>query len=154
MTFDDFIASYKNQGLIKEEKINLKGIENLIARAYKEIKIAEANVSIDEGTAYTVAYTSMLHTGRALMFVKGLRPSNVYQHKTVVDFTAIVLGNEFKTLTQHFDKMRRKRNLFIYEVNISISEDEVATALKSASSFVKAIRDIIEKENPQHKFEF
>jgi len=154
MTFDDFIASYKNQGLIKEEKINLKGIENLIARAYKEIKIAEANVSIDEGTAYTVAYTSMLHAGRALMFVKGLRPSNGYQHKTVVDFTAIVLGNEFKTLTQHFDKMRRKRNLFIYEVNISISEDEVATALKSASSFVKAIRDIIEKENPQHKFEF
>jgi len=154
MTFDDFIASYKNQGLIKEEKINLKGIGNLIARAYKEIKIAEANVSIDEGTAYTVAYTSMLHAGRALMFVKGLRPSNGYQHKTVVDFTAIVLGNEFKTLTQHFDKMRRKRNLFIYEVNISISEDEVATALKSASSFVKAIRDIIEKENPQHKFEF
>jgi len=154
MTFDDFIASYKNQGLIKEEKINLKGIENLIARAYKEIKIAEANVSIDEGTAYTVAYTSMLHAGRALMFVKGLRPSNGYQHKTVVDFTAIVLGNEFKTLTQHFDKMRRKRNLFIYEVNISISEDEVATALTSASSFIKAIRGIIEKENPQHKFEF
>lgn len=154
MTFDDFITRYKNQGLIKEEKINLKGIENLITRAYKEIKIAEANVSIDEGTAYTVAYTSMLHAGRALMFVKGLRPSNGYQHKTVVDFTAIVLGNEFKTLTQHFDKMRRKRNLFIYEVNISISPDEVATALKSASSFIKAIRDIIEKENPQHKFEF
>jgi uncharacterized protein (UPF0332 family) len=154
MTFDDFIAKCKSQGLIKEEKINFKGIENLIARAYKEIKIAEANVSIDEGTAYTVAYTSMLHAGRALMFVKGFRPSNGYQHKTVVDFIAIVLGNEFKTLTQHFDKMRRKRNLFLYEVNISISPDEVATALKSASSFIKAIRDIIEKENPQHKFEF
>ena len=96
----------------------------------------------------------MLHAGKALMFVKGFRPSNGYQQKTVVEFTAIVLGNEFKTLTQHFDKMRRKRNLFIYEVNISISKTEVNTALGSASSFIKAIRDIIEKENPQHKFEF
>lgn len=59
MIFHNFIAKYKNQGLIKEEKINLKGIENLIARAYKEITIAEANISINEGI-----YTSMLHAGR------------------------------------------------------------------------------------------
>jgi len=154
MTFKDFIGKYKTLGFIKEQKVNFKGIENLVVRAYKEIKIAQANVTIDEGTAFTIAYTSMLHAGRALMFVKGFRPSNGYQHKTVVDFTATVLGTEFKTLTQHFDKMRRKRNIFIYEVNISISEDEVATALKSASSFIKAIRVIIEKENPQHTFKF
>jgi len=154
MIFNDFIEKYKRQGLIKDQQISFQGIENLIARAYKEIKIAEANISIDEGTAYTVAYTSMLHAGRALMFIKGFRPSNGYQHKTVVAFAAFVLGDEFKTLTQHFDKMRRKRNLFIYEVNISISETEVNNALKSASSFIKTIRDIIEKENPQHKFKF
>ena len=154
MTFNDFIKKYKSDGLIKDQKINFKGIENLVARAYKEIIIAQANVTIDEGTAFTVAYTSMLHAGRALMLVKGFRPNNGYQHKTVVDFAAIILGAKFKTLTQHFDKMRRKRNLFIYEVSISISETEVDKALKSASSFITAIREIIEKENPQHKFKF
>ena len=97
MTFKDFIGKYKTLGFIKEQKVNFKGIENLVVRAYKEIKIAQANVTIDEGTAFTIAYTSMLHAGRALMFVKGFRPSNGYQHKTVVDFTAIVLGTEFKT---------------------------------------------------------
>ena len=154
MTFNDFIEQYKKQGLIKEQKISYKGIENLIARAYKEITIAQANITIDEGTAFTVAYTSMLHAGRALMSIKGFRPNNGYQHKTVVDFAAIILGAKFKTLTQHFDKMRRKRNLFIYEVSISISETEVDNALKSAATFIQAIRDIIENENPQHKFKF
>jgi len=154
MTFDNFIAKYKKLGLIKEQKLNFKGIENLVTRAYKEIKIAEVNLSIDEGTAFTVAYTSMLHAGRALMLVKGFRPNDGYQHKTVVDFSAVILGPEFKKLTQHFDKMRRKRNIFTYEAGISISETEVNKALESVAAFIKAIRDIIEKENPQHKFKF
>ncbi len=154
MAFNDFIKKYKSEGLIKDQRVNFKGIENLVARAYKEITIAQANISIDEGTAFTVAYTSMLHAGRALMLVKGFRPNNGYQHKTVVDFAANILGAKFKTLTQHFDKMRRKRNLFIYEVSISISETEVDNALKSAETFIQAIRYIIEKENPQHKFKF
>jgi len=70
------VRKYIKLGLIKEQKSNFKGIENLVARAYKEIKIARANVSIDEGTAFTIAYTSMLHAGRALMLIKGFRPNN------------------------------------------------------------------------------
>lgn len=154
MTFNDFIEKYKKQNLIKEQKSDFQGIETIVIRAYEEIRIARANISIDEGTAFTIAYTSMLHAGRALMLVKGYRPNNGYQHKTVVDFAAMVLGPEFKTLTQHFEKMRRKRNLFIYELSISISEAEVDKALKSASTFITAIKVTIEKTNPQFKFKF
>ncbi|MBU1007110.1 MAG: HEPN domain-containing protein [Candidatus Omnitrophica bacterium] len=154
MTFDDFISKYLKQGLIKEQKRDFTAIENLISRAYKEIKIAQANMAIDEGVAFTIAYTAMLHAGRALMLLKGYRPHDSYQHKTVVDFSSIVLGEKYKILVQHFDKMRRKRNIFTYEVSISISETEAKNALKSATDFIKAIRDIIEKENPQHKFKF
>lgn len=154
MTYEDFIAKYSKQGLIKEQKSNFTAIENLISRSYKEIKIAQANMSIDEGIAFTVAYTGMLHAGRALMLCKGYRPSDGYQHKTVVDFASIVLGEKYKILVQHFDKMRKKRNIFTYEVSISISETEAKNALKSATDFIKAVREIIERENPQHKFKF
>jgi uncharacterized protein (UPF0332 family) len=92
MTFNDFIKAYKKQNLIKEQKADFQGIEKIIIRAQEEIRIAQANVSIDEGTAFTIAYTSMLHAGRALMLVKSFRPNNGYQHKTVVDFAAMVLG--------------------------------------------------------------
>ena len=154
MTFDDFIKEYTKRGLIKKQDKNLKAVENLLSRAYKEIKVAEANIKIDEGIAFTVAYTAMLHTGRALMLFKGFRPDDGYQHKTVVDFASIALGENYKTLVQRFDKMRRKRNIFTYEVSISISEEDVNNGLKSAGDFIKAVRDIIEKEDPQHKFKF
>ena len=154
MTFEQFIKDYSKKGLIKSQKTNIKTIENLILRSYKEIKIAEANIKIDEGTAFTVAYTAMLHAGRSLMFLKGFRPSDGYQHKTVVDFASMLLGEKYEVLVQRFDKMRRKRNLFTYEVSITISELEVNNALKIASQFVKTIKDLIEKENPQYKFKF
>ena len=154
MDFDNFIKEHTKRGLIKTQEKNLKAVENLISRSYKEIKIAEANIKIDEGTAFTVAYTAMLHAGRALMLFKGYRPHDGYQHKTVVDFVSNTLGENYKTLVQHFDKMRRKRNIFIYEVSISISEIEVNNGLKSAIALIKAIRDIIEKESSQHKFKF
>jgi len=154
MTFEQFIKDYSGKGLIKPQKTNIRTIENLISRSFKELKIAEANIKIDEGTAFTVAYTAMLHAGRSLMFLKGFRPSDGYQHKTVVDFVSLILGEKYEVLVQRFDKMRRKRNLFTYEVSINISEMEVKNALKSASQFVKTIKDLIEKENPQYKFKF
>ena len=129
-------------------------MENLISRAYKEIKVAEANIKIDEGIAFTIAYTAMLHTGRALILFKGYRPHDGYQHKTVVDFASIVLGEHYKTLVRRFDNMRRKRNTFTYEANISISEEEVRNGLESAGNFIKAVRELIEKEDPQYKFKF
>jgi len=154
MTFDNFIKTYEKQGLIKSQHKNLKAVENLISRAYKEIKAAEANIKIDEGIAFTIAYTAMLHAGRALMLFKGYRPYDGYQHKTVVDFASIVLGEHYKILVQRYDKMRRKRNTFTYEASISISKEEVCNGLESAANFIKAVRELIEKEDHQHKFRF
>jgi len=154
MSFDNFIQEYTKRGLIKKQGKNLKAVENLISRSYKEIKAAKANLKIDEGIAFTIAYTAMLHAGRALMLFRGYRPDDGYQHKTLVDFASIVLGEHYKTLVQHYDKMRRKRNIFTYEVSISISEEEVNNGLESAGNFIKAVRELIKKEDPQHKFKF
>ena len=151
---DKFIKEYSQKGLIKSQKLDFQSIENHIARAFKELIAAKANLNIDEGIAYTITYTALLHAGRALMFLKGYRPVDGYQHKTVVEFCSIILGNKYKNLTQHFDRMRRKRNIFIYEVNISISPTEVENALITAKEFVELIKEIITKANPQHKFTF
>lgn len=154
MSFETFVAKAIKQGLIKEQEINFNSIQKMISRSYEEIRAAKANMKIDQGVAFTVAYTAMLHAGRALMLFKGYRPSDGYQHKTVVDFTANLLGEKYKTITQRFDSMRRKRNIFTYEVSISFSETEVNSALKSAESFIQTVRDTIESEDPQHKFKF
>lgn len=154
MSFEVFIEKALRQGLIKEQERSFQAMEKMIKRAYEEIDAAKKNIKIDQGVAFTVAYTAMLHTGRALMLFKGYRPSDGYQHKTVVDFAANLLGEKYKSLTQRFDSMRRKRNMFTYELSISFSETEVNSALESAEGFIKIVRDTIESEDPQHKFKF
>ncbi|MBI5681632.1 MAG: hypothetical protein HZC45_00405 [Deltaproteobacteria bacterium] len=52
------------------------------------------------------------------------------------------------------DRMRRKRNIFTYEIDISISKTEADNAFDTAVKFVNMIKGIIKKENPQADFGF
>ena len=154
MTYDTFVKEFLSKGLIKEQKPDFKSAEKLILRARKDIKAAEATLNIDEGIAYSVAYLAMLRAGRALMLLKGYRPVDGYQHKTVVEFMAHCLGKEFVSIVEQFDNMRRKRNVFTYDVDITISKIEAANALGTAMEFVAIIEKVIKDEHPQIKFGF
>lgn len=154
MTYEKFIEEYLSKGLLKEQKPSFPAVEKLINRSLKDLKAAKANLSIDEGIAYTVAYLAMLHAGRAFMLLKGFRPDDGYQHKTVVEFMAHVLGGECKAIIERFDRMRRKRNIFTYEVDGVISKTEADGAFETAVKFVELIKETIKKENPQAHFKF
>lgn len=154
MTYEKFIAEYIDKGLLKRQKSTYQAVKKLILRAHKDLRTSKANLDIDEGIAYTIAYLAMLHAGRALMLLKGFRPSDGYQHKTVVEFVAYLIGKGFRTIVERFDKMRKKRNVFTYEIDISISKTEANNALHTAERFVDLIKDVIRKENPQIEFKF
>jgi len=154
MTYKKFTEDYLAKGLIKKQELDLRAVEKLILRSEKDLKAAKANLSIDEGIAYAVAYLAMLRTARAYMLLKGFRPSDGYQHKTVVEFMAESLSEEYRNIIERFDRMRRKRNIFTYEIDVAISRTETENALKTANEFVVLVRDIIKKENPQKTFKF
>lgn len=154
MNYEKFIEEYLNKGLLKKQKASFPAVEKLINRSLKDLKAAKANLTIDEGIAYTVAYLAMLHAGRAFMLLKGFRPSDGYQHKTVVEFMSYALRDEYKNIVERFDRMRRKRNIFTYEIDISISKTEADGALETAVKFVDLIKEAIKKENPQTHFRF
>ena len=154
MTYDSFIHEYLEKGLIKKQKSDIAGVEKIIKRSEKDLKTAKANLTIDEGIAYTVAYLAMLRASRAYMLLKGFRPSDGYQHKTAVDFIDQFLGNDYRDTVEHFDRMRRKRNIFTYDIDVSISRIEATNAFNTAEKFVALIKDIMRKENPQQSFNF
>lgn len=154
MSYEKLLEEYLAKGLLKKQKPSASAVEKLIARSEKDLKTAKANLSIDEGIAYTVAYLAMLRAGRAYMLLKGFRPSDGYQHKTVVDFISKCLGEEYKSITERFDRMRRKRNIFTYEVDIEISRTEAEGAFDSAVKFVTVIKNIMKDESPQEHFKF
>jgi uncharacterized protein (UPF0332 family) len=151
MSYDKFVSEYLSKGLIQKQKSSITDVERLLIHSIKDLKTARANLKIDEGIAYTVAYLAMLRAGRAFMLLKGFRPSDGYQHKTVVEFMYQVLGKEYRDIIDHFDRMRRKRNIFTYEIDITIPYTEAVNALHSGETFVDLIMELFKKENPQER---
>lgn len=155
MSSDKFIKEYIDKKLIKPEKVRIAHIEKLIETARKNLKACEKTLSVDEACAYEIAYNAMLHAGRAFVFIKGFRPTTNFQHKTVVNFAEHFLGQEYKSLTDKFDYMRKNRNKFIYEPwKLHISKTDAKNALQSAEKFINIIIQQIQKENPQMNFHF
>jgi uncharacterized protein (UPF0332 family) len=139
----------ESRGLIKQTTINFKQIYNFLSRSRQDLKTAKLNLSIDEAWSYAIAYHAMLRAGRSLMRSFGYRPLGKDQHATVVRFTSIVFGNEFKGLTNKFDRMRRKRHDFIYEPNRPIPRQEAAQAVANAEELVKRIWHVVKNKDPQ-----
>jgi uncharacterized protein (UPF0332 family) len=88
------------------------------------------------------------------MLLKGFRPADGYQHKTVVEFMGKYLSKEYKNMVERFDSMRRKRNIFTYESDILISGTEAEDAIKRAVEFVQLIIRLLHKEHPQMELDF
>ena len=154
MTYDKFIGQSLGTGLIQKQKSSIGAVEKLLSRSTKDLVASRANLKIDEGIAYTVAYLAMLRAARGFMLLRGFRPSNGYQHKTVVQFIGEALGKSYAAIIERFDRMRRKRNIFTYEIDVTISHTEAVAALRTAEEFVRLIIEIIKKESPQGNFKF
>ena len=103
---------------------------------------------------YNYAYLAMLRCGRSIVFTKGYRSVDGQQHKTIIELSGEILGEEFKGIVKKFDRMRRKRNQFTYDPFIPVSKIEAENALKTAEAFVKIVLKIVQKENPQLRFSF
>ena len=95
----------------------------------------------------------MLKVGRALLFLKGYRPKSKGQHETLVAVAGSVLGKEFKSLTDRFGEMRKKRNALIYDIGGLISHAESELAFKTAEQYVEKVRKFMEQEDPQLKLD-
>ncbi|MFA5320690.1 MAG: HEPN domain-containing protein [Candidatus Omnitrophota bacterium] len=155
MTSEDFLKEYIEKKLIKAEKVGFDQIEKLIKSAENDLKVAGKLLLIDEGHAYEIAYTAMLHAARAFVFIKGYRPTTNFQHKTVVHFAAYFLGDKYKILLEKFDYMRKNRNNFLYEPwKFHVSGTDVKNALKSAGEFIGIIKLEIQRTHPQYRFKF
>lgn len=101
--------------LVREQKPDFEQIGYQIQRSLKDLKTAEANLSIDLTWSFAIAYHSMIRAGKALMYSRGYLPTAKRSHKTIVEFTKLILGEEYQDLIGRFNRMRRRRHDFIYE---------------------------------------
>lgn len=91
----------------------------------------------------------MLRAGRALLYAHGYLPADGQLHKTVVEATGMILGQEFYGIVKQFDKLRRKRNVFFYDSLDTSNVAEAKKAGKEAIQLIKVIGKKISDFNPQ-----
>lgn len=129
----------ESRGLIEPVQYGPGQIAANLSRAVRDLTTAAATMPLDAEWAYAIAYHAMLRAGRALMFANGWRPKGRDQHKTVVEFCAGILGAEYQRLVLRFNRMRVRRNDFIYEPERPIPHVEATQSLESAREFVERI---------------
>jgi len=83
------------------------------------------------------------------MFSKGYLPTVKNSHKTIVEFTRLILGDEYKDITGKFNRMRRRRHGFIYDSKNHITSNEAGSSIEAAEKLIDEIKSIITKDNPQ-----
>lgn len=149
MPSDDPLRKLVEGGFLKEHRKDPVQAKKLLIRSFRDLKTARANLEIDGEAAYTFAYLAMLRSGRALMILKGWRPTDGRQHRTVVDVAGLFLGKAYEDLVYKFEQMRRKRNQFTYEPDLPLGLKEAQEALKTADAFVREILKQARKESPQ-----
>jgi len=135
--------------LIKHQKADFKQIALQLKRSLKDLKTSEANLEIDLTWSLAIAYHAMIRAGRALMYSRGFLPTTKKSHKTIVEFTKIILGHEYDALVSRFNRLRRKRHNFIYESKNHITSSEAKSSLETAKKLINEIVDLVRKENPQ-----
>lgn len=145
MIYEKFLKD----NLIKKEKPDFKQIECQIKRANKDLKTAEANLPIDLTWAFAIAYHAMMRASKALIYSKGYLPTAKKSHKTIVELTKLILGNEYENLIGHFSRMRRRRHDFIYDSKNHITPHEAKTSIETAKKLIDEIVTLVRSENPE-----
>ena len=145
MSFEKFLRDK----LLKRQRPDFKQISHQLQRSLKDLKTAEANLEIDLTWSYTIAYHSMIRAGRALIFSKGYLPTAKNSHKTIVELTKLMLGEEHNSLTSRFNRMRRRRHDFIYDSKNHVTSHEAKSSLEAAKKLIQKIVAMVKKENPQ-----
>ena len=151
---DKLIMKLEKERRLVKQKSGFIQVEALLREAILDLSEARKVIAIADRATYILAYMAMLKAGRALLLLKGYRPADGAQHKTVVDVTGVILGKKYSDLAMHFETMRRKRNAITYDAGSLLSPSEAKAAFDDAAALFKEVLHKVRKQNPQINLEF
>jgi len=146
--FDTIALQYLHDGKLKKEHVELIYIEELLREAVIDLDEAQKTQDIAHRATFLLAYMAMLRAGRALLLLKGYKPTNSSQHKTIVEMTSLIMGKSYQTITDHFNLMWQKQDELIHEHRGFLSELDAHDAFHYALLLLREVVKIIKKEDP------
>jgi len=142
----------KELGIVEERPSEISEIIALVTRAERDLSTSKLLEDKDEEWALAAAYLAMARSARALIISEGFRPKGVRgrdAQKTVVTAAGMLLGDQYKSLINKFDRMRRKYQSFMEEAGRVISQYEAGQAIKDAEEFLELVNGRIREKYSQ-----
>jgi uncharacterized protein (UPF0332 family) len=142
----------KELGIVEERPSEISEIIALVTRADRDLSTSRLLQDKDEEWAFAAAYLAMARSARALILAEGFRPKGVRgrdAQKTIVTASGALLGEQFKSLINKFDRMRRKYQSFMEDAERIISRYEAGQAIKDAEEFLGLVNGRIREKYSQ-----
>ena len=134
---------------LKPQKVDWAQIERFLLSAEKKLSSAHKILAFDEEACLQQAYESMLKASLGFMFSYGFRArSQPGHHIAIIDFVRARIDKKHSALITVFDRLRRKRNLALYDDTSFVSRQEAEQALKAARDFLDLIHADVQSRKP------
>src|SRR5580704_2237806 len=129
---------------VKPHAVDWAQIERFLTSADKKLASAHKILAFDEEACLQQAYEAMLKASLGFMFSHGFRARSQPGHRiAIIEFVRSRIDKKHVPLLIVFDRLRRKRNMALYEDTGFVSQHDAEQALKSASDYLRVIRSDI-----------
>jgi 1,2-phenylacetyl-CoA epoxidase PaaB subunit len=134
---------------LKAQKVDWPQIERFLQSAEKKLASANKILAFDEEASLQQAYEAMLKASLGFMFSHAFRArSQPGHHIAIIEFVRARIDKKHAGLITVFDRLRRKRNLALYDDTGFVSRQDAEQALKTARDYIHVIRADITARKP------
>jgi uncharacterized protein (UPF0332 family) len=134
---------------LKPHTVDWAQIERFLTSADKKLASAHKILAFDEEASLQQAYEAMLKASLGFMFSHGFRArSQPGHHIAIIEFVRTRLDKKHSGLLTMFDRLRRKRNLALYNDTGFVSHHDAEQALEAAGDYLNVIRADIGARKP------
>jgi uncharacterized protein (UPF0332 family) len=126
---------------LKPQKVDWVQIERFLQSAEKKLTSAHKILAFDEEACLQQAYEAMLKASLGFMFSRGFRArSQPGHHIAIIEFVRGHIDKKHAGLITIFDRLRRKRNLALYDDTGFVSRQDAENSLEAARDYLGVIR--------------
>jgi uncharacterized protein (UPF0332 family) len=134
---------------LKPHKVDWAQIERFLASAEKKLASAHKILTFDEEACLQQAYEAMLKASLGFMFSYGFRArSQPGHHIAIIDFVRAHIDKKHAGLIMVFDRLRRTRNIALYDDTGFVSHHDAEQALETAGKYLAIVRADIATRKP------
>jgi hypothetical protein len=130
---------------LRPHRVDWAQIDRFLASADKKLISARKILAFDEEAFLQQAYEPMLKASLGFMFSHGFRArSQPGHHIAIIEFVRARIDKKHAGLITIFDRLRRMRNLALYDDTGFVSRHDAERAVEAAREYLGEIRKDID----------